>query len=184
MAPIPESIMENPTRISPASFFFSFFTKNSQITPTAARTGAKAEGLHIRIQKLLPSRPQRLKIQAVTVVPTLAPIIIPAACVSFMIPELTNPTTITVVAADDCSSPATPAPKSAALTELDAGFSSRRSSRPPDTFSILLPMSWMPYRKNASPPIRLNIPKISIYSSLCYSRVFSCFSIHYYRKSL
>ena len=47
-----------------------------------------------------------------------------------------------------------------------------------------LPMSWMPYRKNASPPIRLNIPKISIYSSLCYSRVFSCFSIHYYRKSL
>lgn len=37
----------------------------------------------------------------VIVVPTLAPIMTPIACESFMMPELTNPTTITVVADDD-----------------------------------------------------------------------------------
>ena len=37
----------------------------------------------------------------VIVVPMLAPIIMPTACVSFIIPELTKPTTITVVADED-----------------------------------------------------------------------------------
>ena len=38
---------------------------------------------------------------AVTVVPMLAPMMIPIACATFIIPEFTNPTTITVVAEDD-----------------------------------------------------------------------------------
>ena len=37
-------------------------------------------------------------IQAVIVVPILAPMITPTACVRFRTPALTNPTTITVVA--------------------------------------------------------------------------------------
>ena len=42
--------------------------------------------------------PERLKIQAVIVVPMLEPIITPIACVSFIMPELTSPTSITVTA--------------------------------------------------------------------------------------
>ena len=41
------------------------------------------------------------RIHDVIVVPMLAPIIMPTACASFIIPELTKPTTITVVADED-----------------------------------------------------------------------------------
>ena len=69
--------------------------------PTAANTGEKEEGFKICRKKLLLSMPDRLRIQEVMVVPMLAPMIIPTACVSFIIPELTNPTTMTVVAEED-----------------------------------------------------------------------------------
>ena len=42
--------------------------------------------------------PLKLRIQAVTVVPTFAPIITLIACFKVIMPELTKPTTITVVA--------------------------------------------------------------------------------------
>ena len=45
--------------------------------------------------------PLRLKIHAVTVVPMFAPMITLIDCLSVMIPELTKPTTITVVADED-----------------------------------------------------------------------------------
>ena len=54
----------------------------------------------------------------VMVVPMLAPIIMPIACLNFIIPELTKPTTITVVAYDDCITSVTPAPKRTALLVL------------------------------------------------------------------
>ncbi len=44
------------------------------------------------------SIPARLRIHAVTVVPTLAPMITLMACLKVMSPEFTKPTTITVVA--------------------------------------------------------------------------------------
>ena len=49
----------------------------------------------------LPSTPARTSIQPVAVVPILAPMIMPIALASFIRPELTKPTTITVVADDD-----------------------------------------------------------------------------------
>ena len=48
-----------------------------------------------------PSMYDRHKIQPVTLVPMLAPMMIPIACATFIIPEFTKPTTITVVAEED-----------------------------------------------------------------------------------
>ena len=66
--------------------------------PISASTGVKEEGLKIRTKKLLPSMPERLRIHAVTVVPILAPMMTPMDWRSVIKPELTKPTTITVVA--------------------------------------------------------------------------------------
>ena len=70
-------------------------------TPIMARIGENEEGFNNLIKRLSPSIPLKLRIQEVAVVPILAPMIIPTACDNFIIPELTNPTTITVVAEDD-----------------------------------------------------------------------------------
>ena len=66
-----------------------------------ARIGENEVGFKSFRKKLVPPTSVRLKIQAVTVVPTLAPRITPTACDSFIIPEFTKPTTITVVADED-----------------------------------------------------------------------------------
>ena len=58
----------------------------------------KEEGFNRRTNTLLLSIPERLKIQAVTVVPMFAPMITLMACFKVIRPEFTKPTTITVVA--------------------------------------------------------------------------------------
>ena len=72
-----------------------------KIMPIAARTGEKEDGFNNLSQIVLPSIPVSDKSHDVIVVPIFAPIIIPTDCDSFIIPEFTNPTTITVVADDD-----------------------------------------------------------------------------------
>ena len=47
--------------------------------PINAKNGAKLVGLSSLIQKASPSSPDKLKIQLVTVVPTLEPMMIPTA---------------------------------------------------------------------------------------------------------
>ena len=71
------------------------------ITPMIPTIGEKFAGFNSCTNTLLLSIPVKLSIQEVTVVPTFAPKITPAACASFIIPEFTSPTTITVVADDD-----------------------------------------------------------------------------------
>ena len=66
--------------------------------PTSAKIGVKEVGFNICTKKFPLSIPPKLKIQAVTVVPIFAPIITFIACFNVINPELTNPTTITVVA--------------------------------------------------------------------------------------
>ena len=63
----------------PTSFLRSLLAIMVSPTPIRAKTGEKEVGSSKRIKKLSPSRPVKLKIQAVTVVPTLAPIITPMA---------------------------------------------------------------------------------------------------------
>ena len=101
MVSIPVIRIANPMRIIPISFFLSSFVNMIKMTPITARIGENEDGFNKVRKKLPPLMPVRLSNQEVIVVPTLAPIIIPIAWDNFMIPELTNPTTITVVAEED-----------------------------------------------------------------------------------
>ena len=83
------------------SFFLLSFVSIIIKIPINAKIGANEDGFKSCIKKFSLSIPVRLKIQEVIVVPTLAPMIIPTAWDNFIIPELTKPTTITVVAEDD-----------------------------------------------------------------------------------
>ena len=66
-----------------------------------AKIGEKFSGFSKEISRLSPSIPAMLRIQAVRVVPMLEPIIRPTVWLSSMMPELTSPTSITVMADED-----------------------------------------------------------------------------------
>ena len=69
---------------------------------------------------------------------------IPTAWFSFMIPEFTKPTTITVVADEDWITAVTPAPNKTAIILFEVSFSRRRSIRPPDNFESPAPIASIP----------------------------------------
>ena len=120
--------------------------------------------------------PDRDRIHEVMVVPILAPIMIPTACESCMIPELTNPTTITVVADDDWMTAVTATPSSTAIIRFDVSFSNICSSLPPDSFARPSPIASIPYRNMAKPPIivrTLNMFILSLLYTLCRPLVHS-----------
>ena len=163
MASIPNIRMAKPSMIFPISFFLlSSLDDIIRMIPIAASTGEKEDGLSSCNHMLLPSIPVNDRSHDVTVVPTLAPIIIPTACDSFMIPEFTNPTTMTVVADDDCITAVTPAPKRTAKIFFDVSFSRIASSFPPAILASPSPMADIPYRKSDNPPIIDNKLKILI----------------------
>ena len=95
---IPNIKIAKPTRISPIFCFLLLPDDIVIITPITARIGVNDDGFKILTKKLSPFMPERLKIHAVTVVPMFAPIIMLIVCESFIMPEFTNPTSITVVA--------------------------------------------------------------------------------------
>ena len=84
-----------------------------------------------------PSRPERLRSHVVTVVPMFAPIIMDIACERRMMPEFTKPTSITVVADDDCTTAVTRTPSRRPLKRFEVSFSKICSSFPPASFSSL-----------------------------------------------
>ena len=98
---IPNISTAKPISIVPKSFFFAFFENIIRTIPINARTGENDVGLSKFVNRFPPSTPARLKIHDVTVVPILAPIITLIAWDSFIIPEFTKPTTMTVVADED-----------------------------------------------------------------------------------
>ena len=98
MASIPNISVAKPSRIIPVSFFLLDLPNISIIMPINASIGVKDIGFKSFTKRLSPEIPPRLRIHAVTVVPILAPIITPIDCFRVIIPELTKPTTITVVA--------------------------------------------------------------------------------------
>ena len=53
---------------------------------------------------------------------------IPTACSSFMIPEFTKPTTITVVAEEDWITAVTPAPNNTAISLFAVSFHSNKEA--------------------------------------------------------
>ena len=101
MVSIPNMSTANPMSMDAISLCLSLLQDMIITTPTAASTGVNDVGLKIFIQKLSPLMPPRLSSHAVTVVPMSAPRIILMVCPRRMSPELTKPTSITVVADDD-----------------------------------------------------------------------------------
>ena len=133
-----------PIRMPPTSFFLPLLLAIRRTIPTRAKTGAKFAGLQNWINRLSPSSPVRLSIQVVTVVPMLAPIIIGMTCERRISPEFTKPTSITVVADDDCTTAVTRIPRSSPLKRLEVSFSNICSSLPPASFSSLSLIRFIP----------------------------------------
>lgn len=74
-------------------------------------------------------KPKREMIQAVKVVPILAPIITLIACLRVRSPAFTKPTTITVVALEDWITAVTPSPVTTPLSGLEV-IEARNLRRP------------------------------------------------------
>ena len=91
------------------------------------------------------------RIHDVIVVPMLAPIIMPTACVSFIIPELTKPTTITVVAEELCITAVTPIPVIKALSLLPVSLPKSPLRLPPARLSRDSPIKFIPTMKTPTP---------------------------------
>ena len=98
---------------------------------------------------------ERQMIQPVMDVPRIAPSTMEMACRTFIIPELTKPTIMTDVADEDWITAVTPAPSRTALIGLLVNFSKIFSRRPPDILVNPSPITFIPYKNNARPPINV-----------------------------
>ena len=106
--------------------------------------GVKELGLSNRTHSASLLIPLRLNIQAVTVVPTFAPMMTLIACFRVMSPELTKPTTMTVVADELCMIAVMPSPVKKPVIFVLVIFDSRLLSFPPALFSRACPITLMP----------------------------------------
>ena len=130
--------------------------------PISASTGVKEVGLSRSIHTLPLLMPARLSSHAVTVVPTLAPMITLMACRSVIRPELTKPTTITVVADELWITAVMAIPVRKPVMTRPVILSSSVRSRPPARRSSACPIRSMPNRNRQSPPIIVSTSKILI----------------------
>ena len=99
--------------------------------PISASTGVKDVGFSRLTQTLPLSMPPRLRSHAVTVVPTFAPMMTLMACRSVIRPELTKPTTMTVVADELWMIAVTPRPVRKPMATLPVILPSRLRRLPP-----------------------------------------------------
>ena len=90
-------------------------------------------------------------IQPVTLVPRMAPRMMPMAWLTFITPELTKPTTITEVAEEDWMMAVTPVPSKTPFTGLPESLYNTSSSLLPATFFRPSPIRDMPKRNRATP---------------------------------
>ena len=98
MMSMPNIRIAKPIKMVARFFWRSRFAIMFIKTPTHAKIGVNEVGLKILIQNESPLKPDKLSSQDVTVVPTFAPKMMPMVCDSFIMPEFTKPTSITVVA--------------------------------------------------------------------------------------
>ena len=139
MVSMPINRMPRPARIWPMCCNLARFTKTIRNTPPKATTGASAPTSRAM------SRP-------VTVVPTLAPIISHTAWLRVIIPALTKPTTMTVVAEEDWTAAVISAPTSTPMKRLAVSRSRMAFIRLPATASRPELIICMPWRNSARPP--------------------------------
>ena len=137
--PMPINRIPRPAMIPPANWTCFLFTNRISATPTKVIKGASSP-----ISRAI-SCP-------VTVVPIFAPMIIQTACFKVISPELTKPTTITVVAEEDWITAVIPAPTHTPRKR----FAVRRSRicfiRLPAAASRLTLIICIPYKNSARPP--------------------------------
>ena len=108
-------------------------------------------------------------IHTVAVVPTFAPIITLIACVRVMSPDDTNPTSMTVMIDDDCTSTVETMPVPTPATRcVVASAMNRRSSRPA-TACRPSDRCFMPSKNTPSPPATVTMTfRISkMFSFMC-----------------
>ena len=98
----------------------------------------------------------------VIVVPILAPIITHTAWLKFIRPELTKPTTMTVVAEEDWMTAVMAAPARTPLKRLEVSFSRIVFILLPAAVSRPVLIICMPYKNRASPPSSIKRSFISI----------------------
>ena len=152
MVSIPNISTAKPSSAAPMVFRRSRLPNIYRQAPKTPRTGVKVLGFSSWIYQASPSSPVKLRIQAVMVVPMLAPIMSPMACRSCMIPELTKPTTITVVAEELWITAVTPAPTNIPRKGLEVNLAKMPLSRLPAVFSNDSPIKLIPKRNKARPP--------------------------------
>ena len=118
MMSIPVISARKPRQMVPMPFLLSPLVNMNSTMPIVPMRGARVEGLKSLMRKLSPSKPLKERIQEVMVVPTLEPMMTPTACFNVMMPELTKPTTMTVVADEDWITAVTPRPSRKPLNTL------------------------------------------------------------------
>ena len=138
--------LKTPITSAP-SFFLWLFANIVMNAPIPKRTGAKNSGFNTSPHSLIDT------IQLVTVVPMLAPMMMPVACRRLIIPAFTKPTTITVVAELLWMIAVTPAPTSTPSKRFEVRISSTRCKRLPANFCRPSAIDSIPYRNIPSPPM-------------------------------
>ena len=90
-----------PSRMSPMWGVEGRLAAMRRMMPTTATRPVRVAVLSRVTQPLPPLRLLRQRIHPVTLVPRMAPMTMPMAWFTFIMPELTKPTTITEVAEED-----------------------------------------------------------------------------------
>ena len=165
---MPNMSVAKPSRMTPVSFFLLSLENMKKMMPMSASTGVKELGFRSLIHILLPSMPPRLRSHAVTVVPTFAPMMTLMAWRSVIRPELTKPTTMTVVAEELWMMAVTPRPVRKPVRGFPVIWSSSERSLPPARRSSACPIRLMPKRNRHSPPSIVNASKMSMAISFLY----------------
>ncbi len=150
MALMPNISTANPIRISPRCTTACRFPAIRRMMPATAITPVSVAVDKRSIQP--PLRADSATIHPVILVPRIAPITIPIAWRTFIIPELTKPTTITEVAEEDWITAVTPVPSRMPLRGVLLKRYSTSSSLLPATFFKFSPMNAMPNKNSATPP--------------------------------
>ena len=162
MVSIPNIKVAKPSRMVPTSFCLEDLENIIITVPISARMGVKEVGLNSCMNRLSLEMPPRERIQAVTVVPMLAPMITPMDCFRVISRELTKPTTMTVVAEELWITAVTPRPVRKPLILLSVNLPRRVFRLFPARRSRPSPITFIPNRNRQRPPIMVNTSKIVI----------------------
>ena len=152
MVCMPNMSTANPSKMSPTCCFPWLRENIRRRMPTTATTPVRVEVDRRDTQPDPPCRSDRQMIHPVMLVPRMAPRTMPMAWRTFIMPELTKPTTITEVAEEDWMMAVTPVPRSTPFMGLLESLYSTSSSLLPATFFSPSPIRVMPKRKRATPP--------------------------------